>query len=177
LASVGLPGFSLPGLPLRLEPGRGAVTVAFALHGDSLRASWRVRANQMKWRGDSAGASPLESLIRQVLVGITQLDLKAELSGTIANPALAIRSNLDEAIAGRLRAMLGEELAVAERRLRAAVDSLVEPQTAPLRARMTATAEEIERRLAEQKARLDQAQKALEQRLRELTRLPGIRLP
>jgi uncharacterized protein (TIGR03545 family) len=177
LGNVGLPAFNLPGLPLRLEPGRGEVTLAFALHGDNLRGSWRVRTDAARWRRDSAGSSQLEDLVGRVLQGINTLDLTAELRGTLQRPSLAVRSNLDEAIAGRLRALLGEELALVERRIRSQVDSLVEPQVAPIRARVTELTQQANQRLGEQKARLEAAQRSLEQRIREATRLPGIRLP
>lgn len=177
LGNVGLPGFALPGLPLRLAPGRGEVSLSFALRGDSLRASWRVRTDAARWERDSAGSSQIEDIVGRVLEGIRSLDLEAQIGGTIANPSLAVRSNLDQAIAGRLREVLGEEVAAMERRLRARVDSLVEPQVAPIRQRVTAVAAEPNRRLAEQKGRLEAAQRALEQRIREATRLPGIRLP
>jgi len=178
LGGVKLNGFSVPGLPLSLEPGASDMTFAFSLEGDGLRARWGISANAVRWQRDSAGgASDVEQLVTRVLTGITKLDLTAELRGSLAHPALAVRSNLDEAIATRMRAVVGEEVAAAERRLRAQVDSAVDPKTAPIRARLTAAQEDLTRRLAEQKAKLDGAQKALEQRIRELTRLPGIRLP
>jgi uncharacterized protein (TIGR03545 family) len=179
IRGVKLSGFAIPALPLRLEPGAGDMSLAFGLQGDGLRARWSVSAPTVRWVRDSAAGpgSDIEQLVERVLTGIPKLDLAADLRGSLARPALAIRSNLDEAIAGRLRTILGEEVAAAERRIRAQVDSVVEPQVVPLRARVTAAADDLHRRLAEQKARLDAAQKALEQRIRELTRLPGIRLP
>jgi hypothetical protein len=48
---------------------------------------------------------------------------------------------------------------------------------APIRARVTELTQQANQRLGEQKARLEAAQRSLEQRIREATRLPGIRLP
>ena len=117
----------------------------------------------------------MEQIVWRVLSGISRLDLSADVRGTLVSPRLSVRSNLDDAIAQRLRAVVGEEVAVAERRLRAEVDRLVEAQAAPVRARVAAVTSEVSGRIAEQKGRLDQAQQDLEQRLREITR--GIRLP
>jgi len=97
--------------------------------------------------------------------------------GSLAVPQLAVSSNLDRALAERVRAVAGGELAAAERRVRAQVDSLVDPQVAPVVAQVTALGGDATRRLGGQRAQLDDARKALEQRLRELTRLPGVRLP
>ena len=73
--------------------------------------------------------------------------------------------------------MAGEEIAAAERRLRVQVDSLVEKEEAAARAQVAAVAGDIPQQLGVQQAQLEQAQRALEQRLKELTRLPGVRLP
>ncbi len=178
LQGVALPGFALPSLPVRLEPGTGAVTLSFALSGDQIRARWGVRSDAVRWVRDSiapAGGADLGQLVWRVLSGVQTLDLAAEVSGTLARPHLSVRSNLDRVLAERLRAVVGEEVAVAERRLRAEVDRVVEPQAAPARARANAVTSEARARVAVQRGNLNAAQKALEQRLRELTR--GIRLP
>lgn len=180
ISGVRLPAIALPGLPLTLEPGAGDVTLAFTLKGDSLRARWAVRAGAVRWTRDSTtagGGSSLDQLVARVLGGIAQLDLSAEVRGTVSHPTLAVRSSLDDAVAARLRAELGEEIAAAERQVRAEVDRLVEEKAAPVRAKVTAVTDSATARLGEQRARLDAAQRALEQRVRELTRLPGIRLP
>src|SRR5947207_10025602 len=89
-------------------------------------------------------------------------------------PDLAVRSNLDQAIAARLRAVLGEQVAAAETQMRARVDALVKDKVGPVRARVTDVQNQAQAQVAQQRARLDELQKQLEQRLRDLTR---IRLP
>jgi predicted phage gp36 major capsid-like protein len=51
------------------------------------------------------------------------------------------------------------------------VDRQVDPAIAPVRARVTALQTDVTQRLAQQRARIDQAQKDLEARVRELTRI------
>src|SRR5206468_8730369 len=116
-------------------------------------------------------------LVWRVVSGIPALDVSATLVGTIDHPQLAVSSNLDRALAERLRAVAGAEVAAAERRMRAQVDSLVGGHVAPAVAQVTALGGDVTGRLGGQRAQLDDARKALEQRLRELTRLPGVRLP
>ncbi|MGH8722836.1 MAG: hypothetical protein ACREU4_12680, partial [Burkholderiales bacterium] len=100
----------------------------------------------------------------------------ARVTGTLREPRLQVRSNLDQAIAERLRAMLGEEVAAAERRLRAEVDRLIDREVGPVRARVTELQAQIAERIARERAPIDEVQRALEERLREL--LPGgLRLP
>jgi len=61
--------------------------------------------------------------------------------------------------------------------MRAQVDSVVDGQVAPVLAQVKALGGDVTGRLGGQRAQLDDARKGLEQRLRELTRLPGVRLP
>jgi uncharacterized protein (TIGR03545 family) len=173
---VRLPALPLPSLPVQVEPGEGTVQLGFALRGDTIRARWAVQASRVRWTRDSAAPrSPMGDLLWQTVSGIGGLDVSAGVTGTLAHPRLSVRSNLDEAIAARLRAMVGTEVAAAERRLRADVDRQVDAKAAPARAQVIAAQAEIAGRLAEQRTRLDQAQKRLEDRLREITR--GVRLP
>jgi major membrane immunogen (membrane-anchored lipoprotein) len=73
--------------------------------------------------------------------------------------------------------VVGEEVAAAEKRVRAVVDSLLDQHVAPVRARVTAATDSATALVAAQRGQLNSAQKALEQGIKELTRLPGFRLP
>ena len=180
LAGVALPPLRLPALPIRLEPGVGTVALSFSVQGDQVRARWTVQSDRVRWTRDSSGAaspSPIGDLVWRAVSGIPALEVSASLAGSLARPQLAVGSNLDRALAERLRAVAGAELAVAERRMRAQVDSLVDAQVAPVLAQVKALGGDVTGRLGGQRAQLDDARKALEQRLRELSRLPGVRLP
>ena len=179
---VRLPALALPGLPFRLEPGRGAVGFQLALAGDALRARWTVRSDAVTWPRDTNRAgvtgsqdAKVEQIVARVLAGVRELDLAAELSGTIRTPRLVIHSNLDRALSDGLRAAFGAEVAAAEARLRAEVDRIVEEKGAPVRARVQALERQATARVAAERQKVEQVQHELEQRVREMTR--GILLP
>ena len=178
-ASIGgipLPAFDVPGVGLRLDPGAGTTQLAFNLNGDTIHARFALRSSNVTWARDSAvTSSTIGNLIWQAASGITNLDLEARVSGALHNPGLAIRSNLDQVIASRLKAVLGEQVAAAEKQLRARVDSLVDDKVAPARAKATEVQTQAQAQIAQQRARIDELQKQLEQQIRNLTR--GIRLP
>ena len=173
LAGVALPALPLPSLPIRLEPGAGTVALSFAVQGEQVRARWTVQSDRVRWTRDSAGPSPIGDLVWRVVSGIPTLEVSASLTGSLTRPQLAVSSNLDRALAERVRAVAGAALAAADARVRAQVDSLVDPLVAPVVAQVTALGGDVPRRLGGQRAQLDDARRALEQRLRELTRLPG----
>ena len=180
LRGVQLPSFEIPGLPFRVAPNTGAANLTFALRGDQLRGRWSIGSNAVTWARDSAGpGSELEQIVWRVVSGLTQLDVTAQVSGTIRAPKLAIRSNLDQAVAQRLKAVVGEEVAKAEAMARAKVDSLVADKVEPVKQRVAAAQAEATRRVADEQGRLDQVRAALEAQLTRLTSglAPGIQLP
>jgi hypothetical protein len=173
--SIRLPAFQVPSLPLRLDPGDATTQIGFNLRGDTIHARWAVRSSNVQWARDSGLPRTLVGdLIWRTVSGISQLEVEARVSGPLAHPRLAVRSNLDQAIASRLRAVLGEEIAAAERRLRAQVDALVNAKVAPVRARVTELQTQVLDQVAQQRGRVDELQRSLEQRLRELV---PVRLP
>ncbi|HET7468964.1 MAG TPA: TIGR03545 family protein [Gemmatimonadales bacterium] len=180
LRGVQLPAFGIPGLPFRLAPGAGSVNLNFLRRGDQLAGRWAIGSNQVSWALDSAGArSQLEQVVWRVLSGLKQLDVSAELGGTVTAPKLSVRSNLDDALAERLKAVVGEEVAKAEAMARAKVDSLVNDKVQPVKQRITALQADATKRVGDQQAQLDKVQAELEAQLKRLTAslAPGIKLP
>lgn len=168
LRGVQLPDIDLPGIPFSLAPGTGASDLTFVLDGDRVRARWAISSDQVAWRADTAGRklNDIEAVVWRVLSGLRQLDVRAELAGPISSPTLSVSSNLDQAVADRLKAVVGEEIARAERRVRAKVDSLVDERVEPVKRQVTATRSQIEERIAREQARLDEAREALEAQLK-----------
>jgi uncharacterized protein (TIGR03545 family) len=167
-----LPAFDLPGLPFRVDPKRGATDLTFEHVGDRVSGKWTVGSDQVAWLTDTASSAvpkQLLSLISGVITGLDQLDVTAEVGGTLTAPQLSVRSNLDRALAARLRTVAGEEVAKAEARARAAVDSAVREKTQPVIAQVAAVRAEADRRVAEATARLDAAKQKLEEELKSLT--------
>ncbi len=178
VGGITLPAFQVPGVPLRLDPGAATTQLGFNLNGDTIRARFAIRSSNVRWTRDSGGGfahSTIGDLIWRAVSGIPNLDVEARLSGALQHPDLAVRSNLDQAIAARLRAVLGEQVAAAEKQMRDRVDALVNDKVGPVRARVNEVQTQAQAQVAQQRARIDELQKSLEQRLRQL--LGGVRLP
>jgi hypothetical protein len=142
-----------------------------------------VHSTNLTWKSDSSRTRKLntiEALVARVLTGVNQLDLTADIGGTVKVPRLAVRSNLDRQVADRLRAVAGEEIAAAQSKVRAQVDRLVEEQSAPVKAKIGELRVESERRVADARMKLDEEKRKLDERLKAVTgglvgvpRLPG----
>jgi uncharacterized protein (TIGR03545 family) len=173
VGGIPLPAFDIPGLPLRLTPGDGTTQLGLKLDGDTIHAMFALRTTNAKWSGDSGiRNTTIGDVIWRTVSGISNVELEARISGELHKPQLAVRSNLDQAIASRLRAIVGEEVAAAERQVRERVDALVKEKVDPVRAQVNTIQTQAQAQIAQQRARLDELQKQLEQRMRELTRLP-----
>lgn len=169
-AGVPLPSFGIPGLPLRAELGRGTSRLMFDRMGDQIRGSWNIRAADVGWAPDAQGRSlnRLEELAVRVITGLDDIELSASVSGTMKSPALSVRSNLDRVLAARVREVLGEEVARAEREARAQVERIVRERAAPIQAEAQRIRTETEQQIADARARLDTARTEMEGRLRSL---------
>jgi len=175
VGGIRFPAFQVPGVPLHLDPGSATTQLGFNLNGDTIHARFAIRSSNVTWTRDSGFAnSQIGDLIWRAVSGISNLDVEARLSGALHRPDLAVRSNLDQAIATRIRAVMGEQIAAAEKQLRDRVDALVNDKVGPVRAKVTEVQNQAQAQVAQQRAKVDELQKQLEQRLRELTR---IRLP
>jgi hypothetical protein len=182
VTGVSLPSIPFPGLPFAVNPGTSTLGFSFTLAGDRLAGAWEISSNQVTWAADTArlqSASLVEGTVWRVVSGLTELRVRAELSGTVDRPMVAVRSNLDDAIAARLRGLMGEELAKAEQKARAAVDQIVDQQVTALQTRVSGLQGDVLARLPAEKGQLDDAQKRLDAELRRLagSAAGGIRLP
>jgi uncharacterized protein (TIGR03545 family) len=173
LEGLEIPGFALPGLPFAVDPGRGSTDLSLEVEGGRLSGRWSLRTAQAAWRLDSAKAgklSTLESVLWRVVSGLNDLDITATVSGQLNAPQLAVTSNIDKELEQRLRAILGEELAKAEAKARAAVDKLVAVKVDPIVKQVAGVSSILDQQLGGSKTQLDQLQKQLEH---EIARLGG----
>jgi uncharacterized protein (TIGR03545 family) len=181
IRGIQLPTFDLPGIPFRVAPGVGSSELAFRMRGSQLFGRWAIHSNRVRWQADSSGHSlnDLERLVWRVISGLNNLDVVAELQGTVASPKLSVSSNLDKAVAQRLEAVIGEEVKRAERMVRAKVDSLVADKVQPVKRQVAAVQAEATQRVQTERRRIDQVQADLNAELKRLTRglAPGIELP
>ena len=182
VAGVSLPAIPFPGLPFSVNPGKSTLGFGFSLAGDRLAGAWEINSNQVSWKADSTrlqSASLVEGTIWRVISGLSELQVRAELGGTIDSPTLKVRSNLDDAIAARLRGLVGEELAKAEQKARAAVDQLVSQQVAALETKVNDLQSQALARLPVERTQLDGVQQQLETQLKRLagSAAGGLKLP
>jgi uncharacterized protein (TIGR03545 family) len=183
LQGIKLPSFELPGLPFRVNPGNGSSSLTFTMKnaGAELFGRWAIGSNKVSWLADTAGRqlNDIERLVFRAVSGLNDLQVVAELRGSVASPKLSVSSNLDKAIAQRLKAVIGEEVAKAEKMVRAKVDSLVADKVEPVKRQVAAVQTQATQRIEAEKRRLDEVEKQLNAELKRMSGglAPGIELP
>ena len=168
---VELPDFPIPGLPYRAAPGRGASALHLTLAGDQLDARWSLASGKLAWLPDSAARklNTIESLVAKVLTGVSALQMNAQITGPVKAPKLAINSNLDRVVADQLRSVVGSQVAAAEAKVRARVDSLVDEKAAPLKAKIATVRSEADQRIADARAKLDAEKQKLDAQVKQFS--------
>ena len=183
LQGIKLPSFDIPGIPFRVVPGTGSSSLDFTMvgAGAELSGRWAIASQQVSWAVDTAGRpmNDLERLVWRVVSGLKSLEVVAELGGSVGSPKLSISSNLDKAVAQSLQAVIGDEVAKAERMVRAKVDSLVADKVEPVKRQIAAVQGEANQRVQAERQRLDQVEQQLQAELKRLTGglVPGLELP
>ena len=181
-SGIPLPTMPLAGLGAAVALGDGTSELQLAREGDGLGGRWLWRSANVRWTRDTVGqpraATPTLRLVEDALwravSRIDSVEIEARFSGSVTKPQLAVRTNIAEAVADALKAQLGEEVQRAEQQVRARVDELVAAKVAEVRAEAEKIKTLVEERLTEERAKLDAQKAALEARLRDLAKIPGI---
>lgn len=178
-----LPPFNLPGLPFRLEPGRGQATLQFALDGDKLRGRWSVSSSQLTSKvADSArgkSLDKLQSLVGDVLSNVKSLTLNADIGGTVSKPNLSISSNVGDALAGGIKQVLGQQVAKAEEKAKAEIDKQIGAGVAEAQKQVSAVTTDLAKKVGLQNDKISQVDGELQAQLKRYTAGAGglIKLP
>ncbi|HTT69283.1 MAG TPA: hypothetical protein VMF70_14760 [Gemmatimonadales bacterium] len=190
LAGVRLPAFDLAAASARMDLRTGAVNLALARTGDSLRGRWLVRSDSVGWTrlGDTAAASGgtpalgsrawLDALVWHAVSSLKNVEVEASLSGRLASPSVDVSSNVGGQVATALRQAVSAELSKAEAQVKARVDSLVSQQVGAAKSKLAALDTGPLKSLTDDQGQLNAVEAQLQQKLRSLTGgIPGLRLP
>lgn len=181
LSGIALPSFPLGGLGGQVVLGQGLSALQLERRGEAINGRWLWRAPSVRWARDSVRtvssnerAQMVEDVLWRAMARIDSVEIEARIGGTMRSPTLGIRTNVANAVGDALRAQLGDEIRRAELQVRARVDELVSDKVAEARSYADQARGQVNARIADERARLDTQKQALEARLRDLVRIPGI---
>lgn len=180
-AGIDLPSVPLGGLGGEVVLGQGLSALRLQRTGDAIRGRWLWRAPSVRWARDSSAtrsgnerARFVEDVLWRAMARVDSVEIEAVIGGTLRAPTLGVRTNVANAVGNALREQMGDEIRRAEQQVRARVDALVEERVAEARATADAARAQVIARIDAERARLETQKQALETRLRDLARIPGI---
>ena len=110
LEQLSLNGVALsqnPALPLTLEQGIADIAANFSINGDNLSGSIDGLVNQVKLLvANAAEGNPTMQRLASALEGVNQLVMDLNVKGSVDDPIIRLKSNLDRILGD----VLGEEL-------------------------------------------------------------------
>jgi uncharacterized protein (TIGR03545 family) len=196
VSGLTLPSLTFRPLGVELGLGRGGLELEVGRTGDELDARFAWASNAVTWNRltggavpDTGGAAPseapvtvqgvgralqrsVENVVWRTVSGLRDVRVEARLSGPLSSPRLSVGSNIAGALANSLREQVGAELREAEAQVRARVDALVSERVTQAQGAVGEFETQVRDRVAAERARLDQARRDLEARIRAL--VPGI---
>jgi uncharacterized protein (TIGR03545 family) len=199
VSGLSLPTVNLSPIGTSLNLGRGTTDLVLGRQGENMAARFTWQSDNVSWNklsADSAAADTTrrsavpqqlsgqavgrslrrsaEDIVWRAVSGLKNVRIEAQLSGPLTRPRLAVGSNVASAIGSSLRAELGAQIQSAEADVRARVDALVQDRVNQAQQAVNAFQTQAQERVNAERARLDQAKKDLEARIRALTGIPGI---
>jgi uncharacterized protein (TIGR03545 family) len=194
VANIG--GLTLPTVPVtplgaKVALGEGAAEFSLSRVGEKLVGRWHVRTANASWvRTDSTGAPAggkpadkakdlAQDLVWRTVAAIKDVDIDAQISGTLQNPSLTVRSNVGDAVANSLKKAVGEEVARAEQLVRSRVDSLVADGRRQVDEKVAVLQTQFQDRITQEREQLEQVKAELEAKVKEKASgiTGGIQLP
>jgi len=182
LSGVALPRFSLGSFGGSLDLGNGESSFSLRRTGEEIEALLHMTSSDLDWTrppGLPAADAPRPSagtrewgldLVWRTLTGVQDVEIDMGLRGSIDSPALTVASNLGQALATSLQRELGAQIAEAEARVRAEVESHIQPVLQDARTRVEGIRTGVADRVARERQEVDALRARLEARVNELSR-------
>ena len=163
-------------LPVKVDANRGNLSAELKLIGDEFVFDINLTASSVKFLfAEKTGNNDLISkATRSVFDSIDKLQISAGISGRIDNPRLSIRSNIDDILAQRVQALIGESARTARTEIRNRVASMTGPKKQELSAfinknqkQITGELDQIQQAVDEKLAVIDEKRKEIEKKIKK----------
>jgi len=160
-----------PYLPVKVDANQGNLSADINLVGDDFAFNINLVASSVKFlfANETGNSDVISRATRSVFDSIDKLQISAGISGRIDNPRLSIRSNVDEILARRVQALIGESVRAARTEIRNRVTSMTEPKKQELSAfinknktEITGELEQVQKAIDEKMAVVDEKRKEIE---------------
>ncbi|MFQ5651061.1 MAG: TIGR03545 family protein [bacterium] len=165
-----------PFLPSAIVAASGNIAVAFELIGQNLEFKTTFTASPVTFTFDPGAANDdaISRVTREVFAAIDRLRLTAAIVGPTGDLHLEIRSNVDDILAHRIKALVGRSVAQTRAEIRKRIDQVVAPRkqealkfVSANKATITAEMDKLGQAVDDQLAALEAKKKEVEARINQ----------
>ena len=181
--------------PRALNAKKGDITLAGFFAGDAINIKLNMDAKPVTFLYETDAKDRISRIVREVLAGLNQVTLTAQMKGDTSDYKLRMNSNVDQILAKEVRKTLEKNLRQAQQQVedyvraeagkrRKEVEDLIEKNRKKIYAELEkvnqqvqARVDEIEKRKKEVEQRIEEEKKKLEEKakdkLKDLFKKPG----
>lgn len=156
-------------IPLAITGGLGVIKGSLKINGENIAGRLSFIGTKLQFKPTTqVDKGSLQGLVMQAISGAPQLTAEIGLSGTLDAPQIALATNLDQLIAERLNAAVGEKLNEVKKQLEEQYNKEVGALTAQVNQQASDVQKRVNTQLAEQQKALDAKKQELEQKKKEI---------
>ncbi len=157
-------------LPNKLKLQKADVSLGFAMEGKQLDLSMEMVAPDFEFEFSdvSKGDPRVAKFIRDVFTGLSRLELQANVKGVLSKLDYRVSSNVDEALSGRIRSLVGKQIEQTQREIRERFDRIAEEQRQKLLTVYNRKIEQVADRADEYKKLVEDSERKIQQKQKEL---------
>jgi len=160
--------------PKTVQAQKGDVKLAGFFIGDGIDLELNLKAAPIEFFYEKKASDRISQIVRDVLAGLNQLTLKAELVGDSSDYKLRMNSNVDNLLANQIKKTLEKNLREAQQQVedyvkaevdkrRKEVESLIEKNKQILLAEMDKAKQKVQEQYDELEKRKQEVQKRIEE--------------
>ncbi len=159
-----------PYLPVKILTEKGDLGAKFELIGERLnfRVELNARPVRFQFSEDDHREDAISRITRSVFASIQDLNFSAGVMGPVDDLALKISSNIDDILAQRISAVVGESVRVARKEIQQRIEQMVEPKRQELVALVDQNRNQIQGKIAQYQTQVDEKLAVVEARKREI---------
>ena len=172
LSNVPLSEFELGNagfLPSKITQARVNSTVTISIPGNQFDSRTHMEFGNITIVFEADPRNTFERLVREVLQGMKAFDVDLRLWNTGGSFDVALATNLDDQIAGRLKDVLGAEFTKVQNELRAKLDATINEKRKVFETMYAEKKGEVEKRLASVQSLVNDNLSMLDGKKKELT--------
>lgn len=144
-------------MPGKIESGIGSINALLDMEGDEIRSEISFAGDKLVVAQDESykPANKMQSIISETILSVTEMSVKAQITGKKDDYSISVKSNLDDLLAQKLKSIASREVNEAKEKLKNKLDQKITKSREELNSIVTTNKQKIEQQLDQYKQQID----------------------